>query len=101
MKVYDKIKWHYPETSVFQNKEQAIAFFQQVMNWLSEHHLLTEEGEELKDVSLSGEDFSLHERMLNERGIKLLNTCYEAWSERCIAESRIEFSALEDQLIKI
>jgi hypothetical protein len=62
--VHDKGSWH-PDHS----------HIQQTLSWLNSHGCLSPEGKEIAKVN-SGKDISIHDRMLNDKGKKVMKYCY-------------------------
>jgi hypothetical protein len=74
-KVYDKVKWHYPEGKGCPDIESAKQHFSAVMKWLNKNNLLSEEGDELFELGVDS-DFSITSSMLSEKGNKILQKKY-------------------------
>lgn len=77
---YDKISWHYPNEKGCQNLEEAKVYFSSIMSWLSDHGLLSKEGEEDIEIGIDS-SFSLNSSMLSEKGNKLLSLSYDDWAK--------------------
>lgn len=78
MKVYDKLKWHFPDGNACPNLEAAKKHFVIIMKWLYSKSLLSQEGIEAMDIGID-QDFSLTSSMLTAQGNELLTSCYAAW----------------------
>lgn len=74
-KVYDKVKWHYPDGEGCPDLESAKQHISAVMNWLNNSNLLSDEGREMLELSIDS-DFSITSSMLSESGNKVLQKNY-------------------------
>ncbi len=78
MKIYDKVKWHFPEGNNCPSLAVACKHFIVIMEWLGKHGLLSLDGQEAMNSGI-GQDFSLNSSLLTPAGIKLLDNCYDEW----------------------
>ncbi len=76
-KVFDKVKWHYPEGDGCENLETAVIHFEAVLAWLNQHNLLSEYGKKLYVLGVDS-DISITSEMLTKAGQKLLDKCYDS-----------------------
>lgn len=74
-KVYDKVKWHYPEGKNCPNLKSAKQHFSVVMEWLNCNKFLSQEGKELYELGI-GSDFSITSSMLTDQGNKIMTERY-------------------------
>jgi len=75
-KVYDKVKWHYPEGDACENLETAKIHFEAILGWFDQHDLFTEYGKEIYDLGVDS-GTSITSDMFTEAGIKVLEKCYD------------------------
>lgn len=73
MKVFDKASWQI-DNGV--DEVTVIAHFEFIFGWLNEHDMLSPDGLEILETGID-EDVSLHEGMVNERGLHFLNEFYD------------------------
>ena len=79
MKIFDKASWQIDNGI---SKKAVVDHFTFIFEWLNKHDMLSLDGAEVLDVGI-GEDVSLHEGLVNERGLAFLNKFYD----KLIAES--------------
>ena len=92
MKIFDKASWQIDNGM---NEEVVIAHFKFIFEWLKEHNMLSPSGLEILDIGID-EDVSLHEGLVNERGLHFLDEYYD----KLIADSQYDV-AREKVLIDI
>lgn len=73
MKVFDKAAWQI-DNGV--DEVTVISHFKFILGWLNEHDMLSPDGLEILETGID-EDVSLHEGMVNERGLHFLNEFYD------------------------
>jgi hypothetical protein len=95
--VYDKVSWHYPEGKDCPGLEAAKVHFVEVMNWLKENSLLSDEGEETLELGVDA-DFSISSSMLNEKGNDVLKKHYSSWLKTIDYSENIDLKILDDGL---
>jgi len=76
IKVFDKVKWHYPDGKGCSSLEAAKAHIEILMEWLSKNNLLSEYGLEIYELGIDSET-SITSEMLNKLGNEILDNCYE------------------------
>ena len=82
MKIFDKASWQIDNGM---NEEVVIAHFKFIFEWLNEHDMLSPSGLEILDIGID-EDVSLHEGLVNERGLHFLDEYYD----KLIADSQYD-----------
>ena len=92
MKIFDKASWQMDNGM---KEEVVIAHFKFIFEWLNEHDMLSPSGLEILDIGID-EDVSLHEGLVNERGLHFLDEYYD----KLIADSQYDV-AREKVLIDI
>ena len=92
MKIFDKASWQIDNGM---NEEVVIAHFKFIFEWLKEHNMLSPSGLEILEIGID-EDVSLHEGLVNERGLHFLEKYYD----KLIADSQYDV-AREKVLIDI
>ena len=92
MKIFDKASWQIDNGM---NEEVVIAHFKFIFEWLNEHNMLSPSGLEILEIGID-EDVSLHEGLVNERGLHFLDEYYD----KLIADSQYDV-AREKVLIDI
>ena len=78
MKIYDKVKWHYPSGKHCPDLKTALIHFNVIIKWLEAKNLLSNEGKEIVANGIDS-DFSLNSAMLTDKGNKILDECYNEW----------------------
>lgn len=74
MKIFDKASWH---IDAGENKEMVIDRLSAVMDYLNRHNMLSEDGIEIFQIGVDS-SFSLHEKMVNEKGLAFLSEHYDS-----------------------
>ena len=77
-KVYDKVKWHFPDGKNCPNLEAGKLHIDVLMKWLKSHSLLSEYGNEMFDIGVD-QDTSITSEMLILQGKNILDECYDEW----------------------
>lgn len=73
MKIYDKASWH---IDAGESSKDVLEKLKTVMVFLHNNNLLSDDGEEILGIGLDS-SFSLHERMVNDRGNAFLDAVYD------------------------
>jgi hypothetical protein len=94
IKVYDKVKWHYPEGKNCPSLDAAKRHFVAIMEWSHKNGLLSDYGNELYELGLDS-DFALTSDMFTDEGKEILDRGYEKWL-RLIAYDRKPDTAFWD-----
>ncbi|MDR1882979.1 MAG: hypothetical protein LBR26_09415 [Prevotella sp.] len=89
-RIYDKVLWHVETT----DKSLVIKYFTSLMEFLTNHQLLNDEGKEIfefgVDVSLS-----INSKMLTNKGNKLLSFYYDEFLKSVDFNKDADFKFLE------
>jgi hypothetical protein len=80
IKVYDKVKWHYPDGKNCPCLDAAVLHIKTILEWLYAKNLLTDYGLEIYDLGVSTET-SLTSDMLQPMACTLLDEVYNKWLE--------------------
>ncbi|GJQ51068.1 MAG: hypothetical protein K8F34_16680 [Candidatus Kuenenia stuttgartiensis] len=94
IKVYDKVKWHYPEGKNCTDLDSAKTHFKIIMEWLNKNNLLTPYGREIYEIGIDS-DFSLTSEMVNEQGNLILQKCYKIWLKMIDYKKRPDVAVFE------
>jgi hypothetical protein len=94
IKVYDKVKWHYPEGEICPDLDSAKTHFKIIMEWLNKKNLLTPCGKEIYEIGIDG-DFSLTSEMVSEQGNLILQKCYKNWLKMIDYKKRPDVALFE------
>ena len=73
MKIYDKAKW---QMDGGMEKKMVIEHFECVFRWLLNHHMLSEDGQEMLESGIDGE-LSLNTEMVTKEGADFLDMYYD------------------------
>lgn len=73
MKIFDKASWQIDNGM---KEEVVIAHFEFIFEWLNEHDMLSPDGLEILEAGID-EEVSLHEGVVNEKGLHFLNEFYD------------------------
>lgn len=77
IKIIDKVSWQIEGNNPI-GKENVIAHFKFIFEWLNEKKLLTKEGKEILDMGIDS-SASLNEKMLISFGLKFLELYYDTY----------------------
>lgn len=97
--LYDKVAWHFPEGVDCPDLETAKRHFIVIMEWLDQHHYLSELGRELWFDGIDA-DFILTSEMVTSEGEELLDSVYEAWLDGIEYNGKISTALLEEHFKK-
>lgn len=98
-KVYDKVKWHYPEGKGVPSLRAGMRHLVVIFHWLKKNNLLTEEAR-IMPPSKWGQDYSLISDDVLPEGQKLLDLYYDKWLDRLTSYRKKPSTLYLDKCLK-
>jgi hypothetical protein len=100
-RVYDKVRWHYPEGKDCPSMEAAKRHMEFTMRFLETNGLLSEDGKDLFSDGRIDDDFALTSEIVTADGDALLSKSYREWLERISYGGPLSTELFENTLREI
>jgi hypothetical protein len=100
-KVYDKVKWHWPEGKGCPSLEAAKRHINFVMEWLDRNRLLSEDGQDLFAAHNVDDQFALTSEMTTPEGNRVLDVTYREWLKHIEYEGPLNSDLFDEALARI
>lgn len=97
-KVYDKVRWHFPEGKDCPSIDAAKRHINFAMKFLEDHDLLSEDGMDLFTNGAVDDDFALTSEMVTPEGDALLSASYRDWLKQISYDGPLSAELFEKKL---